>query len=414
MTSELPDREERARAAALDAVLDKGQQAQRRTGLGGPVDDLADLAASLRGAMMPMPELPSGGRTEVRAAALAVQGAKRRGWAKLLVAAAVTLVVGALGGAALSGAVQQPSPTSDQAAVQVDLNYASGYLAKHNSAKASQYIERASKAILGRASAPLAANPSTATETAAIAVLKQDLAAQAERDAKLEAENAQLSKALGSMTRTAQAEVPVPATSSTTSTTTLSHPAVTSRITTASSATPPTTAAPKYTPPSSAAPTTGAPKTTANTTPPNTTPPNTTPPNTTPPNTTPPNTTPPTTGAHTTTAAPTSSPVPTVPVPTTKPPSRTRGIGPPVPLAQATTTVSATTTPPTGPVATTTTTTRPKSTTTTSGVAQPTTSASPTSTTLSTTTTTVPTTTTTDLLGTTTTSVATSTTTISP
>ena len=57
-----------------------------------------------------------------------------------------------------------------------------------------------------------------------------------------------------------------------------------------------------------------------------------------------------------------------MPVPTTKPPSRTRGIGAPVPLAQPTTTVSATTTPPTGTVATTTTTTRPKGTTTTSGV----------------------------------------------
>ena len=62
MTSELPDREERARAAALDAALDQGPKAQRRVGPRLPTDDLADLAASLREAMLPMPELPSGGR----------------------------------------------------------------------------------------------------------------------------------------------------------------------------------------------------------------------------------------------------------------------------------------------------------------------------------------------------------------
>ena len=121
-------------------------------------DDLADLAASLRAAM-PMPELPSGGRTEVRAAALAVRGAKRRDRARLLVAAAVTLVVGVVGGAALSSAVQQQSPTTDQAAVQVDLDYASGYLAKNDSAKARQYIERASKAMLGKTPAPPGSAP---------------------------------------------------------------------------------------------------------------------------------------------------------------------------------------------------------------------------------------------------------------
>ena len=90
MTVEFPDREERARAEALDAALGRGPRAQRRAGPRSETDDLADLAASLRSAM-PMPDLPGGGRTEVRAAALAVRGTKRRDRTKLLVAAAVTL-----------------------------------------------------------------------------------------------------------------------------------------------------------------------------------------------------------------------------------------------------------------------------------------------------------------------------------
>ena len=130
---------------------------------------------------MPMPDLPTGGRREVRAAALAVRAAKRRDRARLLAAAAVTLVIGVVGGAALSSAVQQQGPTSNQAAVQVDLDYASGYLAKHDSAKARQYIERASKAMLGKALAPLATEASTASEAAAIDVLRQELAVQMER-----------------------------------------------------------------------------------------------------------------------------------------------------------------------------------------------------------------------------------------
>ncbi len=232
MTAEFPDRDERARAEALDAALDREPQAQRRAGPRAPTDDLADLAAGLRAAM-PMPELPSGGRTEVRAAALAVRGAKRRDRTRLLAAAAVTLVIGVVGGAALSSAVQQQGPTSNQAQVQVDLDYASGYLAKHDSAKASQYIERASKAMLGKAPAPLAADASTAGETAAIAALRQELAVQMERDTKLEAQNAKLSQDLGSMTRTAQADVPGPATGSTSSTTTPRRTAITAPTTTA-------------------------------------------------------------------------------------------------------------------------------------------------------------------------------------
>src|SRR5208282_4742535 len=147
------DRDERDLAEALDAALDAETQARRRAGPRAPTDDLADLAAGLRAAMPP-PELPIGGRTEVRAAALAVRGAKRRDRTRLLTAAAVTLVVGVVGGAALSSAVQQQGPTTNQAQVQVDLEYASGYLAKNDPAKAKQYIERASKAIFGKPLAP--------------------------------------------------------------------------------------------------------------------------------------------------------------------------------------------------------------------------------------------------------------------
>ncbi len=232
MTLEFPDRDERAKAEALDAALDRGPQAQRRAGPSSGTDNLADLAASLR-AVMPMPDLPTGGRTEVRAAAFAARGAKRRYRARLLVAAAVTLVIGAVGGAALSSAVQQPGPATNQAAVQVDLDYASGYLAKHNSAEARRYIERASKAILGKAPGPLATHPTTASEVAAIDALRQDLAVQTERASKLEAQNARLSKALGSMGRTAQGGVPVVATGSTTTTTTAPrHTAITARTST--------------------------------------------------------------------------------------------------------------------------------------------------------------------------------------
>ena len=344
MTAEFPDRDERALAEALDAALDREPQAQRRAGPRAPTDDLADLAASLRAAM-PMPELPSGGRTEVRAAALAVRGAKRRDRARLLVAAAVTLVIGVVGGAALSSAVQQQGPTSNQAQVQVDLDYASGYLAKHDPAKAKQYIERASKAMLGKAPAPLAAEASTAGETAAIAVLRQELAVQMQRDTNLEAENARLSRDLGSMTRTAQADVPGPATGSTSSTTTPPRTAITAPTTTAPTSAPPSHDGTQVcaahhdgahhggthhggthhdgthhdgthhggthydgthhggthhdAPPDSASPDDDGPP-----------------------------------------PVPT-VPVPTVPVPTTKPPARSRGIGPPVPLAEPTTTTTA-------------------------------------------------------------------------
>ncbi len=408
MTAEFPNREERARAEALDASLDRGPQAQRGAGARSPTDDLADLAAGLQAAM-PMPELPSGGRTEVRAAALAVRGARRRDRTRLMAAAAVTLVVGVVGGAALSSAVQQQGPTSSQAQVQVDLDYASGYLAKHDPAKAKQYIERASKAMLGKALAPLATEASTAGETAAIAVLRQELAVQMQRDTNLEAENAKLSRDLGSMTRTAQADVPGPLTGSTSSTTTPERPAITAPTTTAPTSKPTATTAPRYAPPTSAASTT------------------TTPPTTTPPTTAAPTTAAPTTAAPTTTAPSPTVPVPTttlptVPVPTTKPAARSRGIGPQVPLAEPTTTTTAgahttTTTPPTSTVPTTSATqvSKPKSTTTTTSGAAPssTTTSSTATTALSTTTTTAPTTTTSAVAGTTTTVVATSTTTSS-
>ncbi len=52
MTVEFPGRDERALAEALEAALDREAPAQRRAGARGPTDDLADLAASLRGAML--------------------------------------------------------------------------------------------------------------------------------------------------------------------------------------------------------------------------------------------------------------------------------------------------------------------------------------------------------------------------
>ena len=63
MTADFPDRDERDLAEALDAALDAETQGRSRAGPRAPTDDLADLAAGLRAAM-PMPELPSGGRTE--------------------------------------------------------------------------------------------------------------------------------------------------------------------------------------------------------------------------------------------------------------------------------------------------------------------------------------------------------------
>ena len=111
MRPELPHPDERALAQALDEAIDNASLGGSENVPGGPVAGLAAVADSLRTAL-PLPPLPAGGAAEVKAAASAVRAVRRHGRAKLLVAAATTLLVGAIGGGALIGALEQPNPAA--------------------------------------------------------------------------------------------------------------------------------------------------------------------------------------------------------------------------------------------------------------------------------------------------------------
>ena len=76
MTAPRPQWDDHLLAQLLDAALDAEHRPPAPPGTGGEVEELADLADTLRVAL-PLPALPVGGRSEVRAAALAVRVARR-------------------------------------------------------------------------------------------------------------------------------------------------------------------------------------------------------------------------------------------------------------------------------------------------------------------------------------------------
>ncbi|HUB69041.1 MAG TPA: hypothetical protein VL984_01330 [Acidimicrobiales bacterium] len=198
---ELPGKDERDKAEALDRALGRGP------GSGWLGDDVADphgassaagprpdelrnpaaldgsaelvaLASRLRRAL-PMPELPGGGAAEVRAAALAVRAIRRRNRGRLLVAAVITLLVGAVAGGTLSTIFQKPSPPgTDLAQLSVAVKEYGGdaktALAHHQVAAAQRYIQKLYTVIYeqGVKVAPPAKAPSVTDETAEIASLE--------------------------------------------------------------------------------------------------------------------------------------------------------------------------------------------------------------------------------------------------
>jgi hypothetical protein len=202
MTEELPGRKERDLADALDAALDRGSSAP-----GSPENELAGLAGALRAAL-PLPALPTEGRAEVRATAVAVRAGHRQR-TRLAVAAVITLLAGATGGAALSNAVSQPSAVAarlDLAAVEHNLTEARKVLSGHPSpsqkakadqelAKADQEITAAAKSIEPQSPptttpAPVSNGPNGAVEgqLKQIQQLTEELAALKAQNAKLQRE----------------------------------------------------------------------------------------------------------------------------------------------------------------------------------------------------------------------------------
>ena len=108
MTPSRPQWDDHLLAQLLDAALDAEHRPPVPPGTGGDVEELAELAGTLRVAL-PLPALPVGGRAEVRAAALAMRVARRPFRARLLVAAVITLLLGAVIGGALGNALKQPN-----------------------------------------------------------------------------------------------------------------------------------------------------------------------------------------------------------------------------------------------------------------------------------------------------------------
>ena len=118
MTPDLPGPpggDERDLADALDAALDAGAAGASgpRTPSEGEVGRLSDLAGALRQAL-PLPALPSGGRSDIRAAASAARAVRRPSRYRLAGAAVITLMVGAVAGgtigSALGGSSRSPTP----------------------------------------------------------------------------------------------------------------------------------------------------------------------------------------------------------------------------------------------------------------------------------------------------------------
>ena len=132
MSRELPGKEERELAEALDQALDNPDRLAVSTGTPPDVARLAALADDLCEAL-PLPALPLGGRAEVRATTSAVRAIHRRDRARLLVAAAITLLVGAVAGGVISSAIGQSGPPPTNLAAQL-------VLAKEQLSEASQAL----------------------------------------------------------------------------------------------------------------------------------------------------------------------------------------------------------------------------------------------------------------------------------
>ncbi len=224
MTAPRPQWDQHLLAQLLDAALDAEHRPPVPPGTGGEVEDLADLADALRVAL-PLPDLPAGGRSEVRAAALAVRVARRPFRARLAVAAVITLLVGAVVGGALGNAFQQQPSLAQQrfAAFELaaqSLHEATKALSAHQPAKALKDINRAAK-VLQSQGAPVATTvPATATrngEQAAIVSLQEEVAA-------LQADNQQLRQKLASEAVTAtRPPTTKPSTSTSTSSSDYEH-----------------------------------------------------------------------------------------------------------------------------------------------------------------------------------------------
>ncbi|HTV12974.1 MAG TPA: hypothetical protein VME20_14065 [Acidimicrobiales bacterium] len=182
MTHDLPSGDERTRADALDKALDS--IGARQSPAGNPAaSELGALAARLKTAIPP-PELPARGVDEVRATAIALRAVRRPKRARLLVAAAMTLLVGAVAGGTLSTLIEQPGPAStnlDQlsAAVKEYGGAAQNALAHHEVGAAQRDVEKLYTVVLkagGNPSPP----PSTAglkSEKAEVASLERTISA---------------------------------------------------------------------------------------------------------------------------------------------------------------------------------------------------------------------------------------------
>ncbi|HXW77858.1 MAG TPA: hypothetical protein VEJ84_00085, partial [Acidimicrobiales bacterium] len=237
MSRDLPGRDERELAEALDQALDRPDRLPVAAGTSASVARLVALADDLCEALPP-PALPLGGRAEVRATALAVRAMRRRNRVRLLVAAAVTLLVGAVAGGVVSSAINGSAPPSTDLSAQLvlakeQLNEASQALTARNPAKAQHLINAAAQVIQSQeGQRPTTVPPaaSASSEEATIASLSQQVKS-------LKAQNSQLQAALSQTTAIASTTGPpttttttVPTTTTTSLPTTTTAPAPTTTV----------------------------------------------------------------------------------------------------------------------------------------------------------------------------------------
>ena len=234
MSRPLPGKEERELAEALDQALDNPDRLPVSTGTSPDVARLVAVADDLCDAL-PLPVLPLRGRAEVRATASAVRAIHRRDRARLLVAAAITLLAGAVAGGVISSAISQSGPPATHLAAQLvlakeQLSEASQALTAKNPVKAQHLINAAARVIQSQeGQTPTTVSPAASSggEAEAIASLSQQVKS-------LKAQNSQLQAAVNSSRTTAAP------------TTTTTAPTTTTTTVPATTTTAPTTTGPHH------------------------------------------------------------------------------------------------------------------------------------------------------------------------